>query len=330
MRHLLRFVLLAAVGGGLASADLREYRPESEVRGSLHSVGSDTMDVITFGWIQLFRKFHPQARVTIEARSSASGPVALTSGAADVAPVARELLPAEIRAFEQRHGYPPLVIRVATGSFAADERTHALAVFVHRDNPVRRLTLAHLDAIFSSTRRRGHPEAIIKWGQLGATGEWAERPVTIYGLRRPNGIANFFQLEVLAGGDFRTEVHERSNSHDQGALAAVAASVAADPGGIGYASFANAGPALRALALARTADGPFVDGTPETVRDRTYPLTRSVYIVVNRPTGQPLAPHIREFLRLVLSCQGQKVVADNGVFLPLPESVVNDELAKLE
>lgn len=288
------------------------------------------MDVMTFGWIQLFRQHHPQVEATIEARSSLTAAPALTSGLAHVAPIAREFLPSELEVFRQRHGYDPLLVRVASGSFATNNRSHALAVYVHRDNPLRQLTLAQLDAVFSTSRRRGHPEDVTVWGDLGLTGEWANRPITIYSMRRPNGIVNFFQLRVLAGGEFKPTIHERGNTNDKVALAAVVESIANDPGAIGFAGFGHAAPGVRALALAAAGAGPAVAGTPETVADHSYPLARWVYLAVNKPPGQPLEPTVREFLRLVLSRDGQQIVARDEAFLPLSGAVAAEELAKLD
>jgi phosphate transport system substrate-binding protein len=317
-------------GERLLDRELPRYEAAQPLQGRMHSVGADIMDVMTFGWIQLMRQMHPRLEVTIEARSSLTAAPALTSGLADVAPIGREFLPSELAMFRQRHGYDPLLIRVASGSFATDNRSHALAVYVHRDNPLRQLTLAQLDALFSATRRRGHAQDIRVWGDLGLTGEWAARPIALYSIRRPNGIVNFFQQQVLLDGDFKAGLVERSNSNDQGALTAVVESVATDPAGIGFAGFAHASEGVRALALAESEAGPFVVGTPGSVADHSYPLARWVYIAVNKAPGQPLPPKVREFLRLVLSYEGQQIVARDTAFLPLPANIVREELAKIQ
>lgn len=317
-------------GERLLAADLPRYAPEQLLKGRLHSVGADSMDVMTFGWIRMLRRAHPNLEITMEARSSLTAAPALTNGLADVAPIAREFLPSELAMFRQKFGYDPLLIRVASGSYATNNRSHALAVYVHRENPLRELTLAQLDAIFSSSRKRGHPTEIKVWGDIGLTGDWAYRPISIYSMRRPNGIVNFFQQRVLLEGDFKATLAERSNSSDQGALVAVTEAVAADIGGIGFAGFAHANDRVRALALAQSEGSPYVLGTPDSVSDQTYPLARWVYIAVNKPPSQPLPPQVREFLRLVLSYEGQRIVAQDDAFLPLPAVIVREELAKLE
>lgn len=312
----------AAVAGG-AQADAAAGPP-----GTLHSVGADTMDELTFGWLRIFRRRFPDVDATIEARSSLSAAPALTSGLADVAPVAREFLPGEHDAFVQKFGYPPLLIRVAGGSYATPNRSHALAVYVHRDNPVRSLTMAQLDAVFSATRRRGAAREVATWGDLGATGEWAQRPVNLYSIRRPNGIANFFQQRVLLGGDYRVGIRERNGADDTAALGAVVESIAGDVAGIGFAGFAQARSEVRPLALAEEGDR-FVEGSPATVRDHSYPLARWVYIAVNRRPGEPLPRNVRAFLEIVLSAEGQRVVEEEGAFLPLPPAILEAERARI-
>lgn len=310
--------------------ELPSYQPRSGLSGVLHSVGADTMDEIVFDWIRAFRRLHPQLGMTMEARASLTAAPALTSGLADVAPVARELLPSEMTAFEQRFGYKPLAIRVAGGSYATQGRTHALAIIVHKDNPLAQISLPQLDAIYSTTRKRGQPEPITTWGQLGLTGEWADRPITAYGLRRPNGIVNFFQARVMLGGEFRSNVNERMGSGYVEAFDAVVQSVAEDPAGIAYARFDPGQQGVKALAVSVSPDGPFVSGTFENVRNQSYPLARTVHIYVNRAPGRPLDPRVREFLRFALSREGQRIVAADGDFLPLPPDLIREELAKLE
>jgi len=309
--------------------ELPSYQPVPGLSGVLHSVGADTMDEIVFDWIRAFRRLNPELGMTMEARASLTAAPALTSGLADVAPVARELLPSETAAFEQKFGYKPLAIRVAGGSYATQGRTHALAVIVHKDNPLTQISLAQLDAVYSTTRKRRHPEAITTWGQLGLTGEWADRPITAYGLRRPNGIVNFFQAKVMLGGEFRPNINERMGSGYIEAFDAVMQSVAADPAGIAYARFDPEQPGVKAVAVSAAPGGPFVAGAFENVRNQSYPLARTVHIYLNRAPGRPLDPRVREFLRFALSREGQRIVAEDGHFLPLPPDLIREELAKL-
>jgi len=310
---------------------LPDYAPVAEnLTGILHVVGSDTMDVVVFGWIQLFRKYHPGVHVTMEARSSLAACPALLSGAAHIGPMTRRPPAEDIAAFEAKFGYKPLILRVGGGSYAVEDHAHAIAVYVNSANPLQRLTLAQLDAIYSSLRKRGASAQIATWGQLGLTGEWADRPVVPYAARRPNGIVTAFQERVLLMGDFRATIRERTNAPQTRVLTAVVAAVAEDSNGIGYAGFAQGNSAVKSLPIAVTETGPYVAGTLETVIDQSYPLTRSIYIAINKAPGQALAPNVREFLRLVLSRPGQQIVEAEGNFLPLPAAIVSRELNKLE
>ena len=307
------------------------YVPELRgLTGTLNSVGSDTMDVVVFGWIQLFRKFHPNVRMTMEARSSLTACPALISGAADIGPMARTPPYGDVVAFEKKFGYKPLLIRVGGGSYEKDNHSPTIAVYVNRSNPLERITLAQLDAIYSASPRHGGQAAITTWSQLGLTGVWANRPVVAYAARRPNGIADAFQDRVLLAGPFKPTIHERANSPTERVLDSVVAAVAEDADGIGYAGFAHATSAVKALAVAETEAEPYVAGTLASVTDKSYPLARYVYIAINKAPGKPLPPGVREFLRLVLSREGQQVIADEGFFLPLPAAIVREELARLD
>ena len=310
---------------------LPDYVPVPQnLTGILHVVGSDTMDVVTFGWIQLFRKYHPNIHVTIEARSSLTACPALLSGAADLGTITRRPPDDDIAAFEAKFGYKPLILRVGGGSYAVEDHAHAIAVYVNRSNPIERLTLAQLDAIYSRERKLGAPAPILTWGQLGLTGEWADRPIVPYTARRPNGIVTAFQESVMLMGDFRVGIHERTNAPHTRVLTAVVAAVAEDPNGIGFAGFAQGNAEVKSLPIALTAEGPYVAGTLATALDQTYPLTRSIYIAINKPPGQPLAPNVQEFLRMVLSRPGQQVIAEEGNFLPLPAAIVKEQRKRLE
>lgn len=311
-------------------SEVPSYVPETiGLRGTLNSVGSDTMDVVVFGWVQLYRKFHPNVRVTMEARSSLTACPALTSGAADIGPLARNPPYGDVVAFEKKFGYRPLLVRVGGGSYQRGDHSHAIAVYVNRANPIEQISLRQLDAIYSTSRRRGGESAVTTWGQLGLGGAWASRPIVAYAARRPNGIVDAFQDRALLAGTVQPSIHERANSPTQRVLDAVVEAVGADVNGIGYAGFAHATPAVKSLAIAETDDGPYVAGTLTTVQDQSYPLIRSIYIAINKPPGKPLRPIVREFLRLVLSREGQQVIADEGYFLPLPANLVSEELARL-
>jgi len=305
----------------------REFAIEPEEQ--LNLVGADVMDEITLGWVKMFRQANPKLSVTMEARASGTGGPALTAGTAHMAPVGRELLPVEDTAFVQKFGYAAFAIRVATGSVGSLGKTASSVVLVHRDNPIAGLTFAQLDAIYSKDRKRGHAD-IKTWGDLGLKGEWAARPIKLYGLRPPNGIEQFVKRNVLLGGEWKDGIQHVSTQGWTHAFTAAAHDMAKNPGGLTYALLSNVTPDVRVVPLAEEAGTPFVAPTQDNTYTHRYPLSRYVYIFVNRAPGQPLQPKIKEFLRMVLSREGQQVVSDEGVYLPLPAEVVREELAKLE
>jgi len=299
--------------------------PEEE----LNLVGADIMDEITLGWVKIYRQAYPRLSVTMEARSSGSGVPALTAGLAHMAPVGRETLPAEEDGFVKKFGYHPFAIKVATGSLGSLGKTATSIILVAKNNPIAGLTMAQLDAIYSTTRNRGHAD-IKTWGGLGLTGEWAGRPIHLYGLKPPNGIEQFFKAVVMRGGDYKQGIEFVKGQGFTHAFTVAAHKMATETGGLTYALLANVTPDVRVVPLADSEGEPFVMPTIESVYTHQYPLSRYVYIFVNRPPGQPLEPKIKEFLKLVLSRQGQEVVAQEGVFMPLTPEVVRQELAKLE
>jgi len=304
-------------------ADLK-VEPEEE----LNIVGADVMDEITLGWAKLMRKAYPRLSVTMEARASGSGAPALIDGRAHLAPVGRELLPAEEKAFVDKFGYKPFAVRVATGSAGSLGKTAASIIIVDKDNPVRGLSLAELDAIYSTSCRRGR-KPIRTWGDLGLPEPWASRPIHLYGLKAPNGIEAYVRERVLLGGDYRTDIEFTKGRGFTHAFNVAAEDMAQHPGGLTYALLANVTPNVRVVPLSERDGGPYFMPTVENVYTHAYPLSRYVYIFVNRPPGAPLQPKIRDFLQLVLSRQGQQVVADEGVYIPLQPQVAREELAKL-
>lgn len=302
-----------------------ESVPEEE----LNLVGADIMDEITLGWVKIFRKAYPRLSVTMQARSSGSGVPALTEGIAHMAPVGREALPAEFDGFVKKFGYEPFAIKVATGSLGSLGKTATSIVLVAKSNPIKGLTFKQLDQIYSKSHNRGG-EAITTWGQLGLTGEWAARPIHLYGLRPPNGIEQFVKWKVLQNGEWREGIQHVKGQGFTHAFTVASNDMRTQLGGLTYALLANLTPDVRVVPLAEKDGDPFIMPTIETVYNHTYPLSRYVYIYVNRKPGTPLEPKIKEFLKAVLSKQGQDVVAAEGVFMPLLPGVVKEELAKLD
>jgi phosphate transport system substrate-binding protein len=260
-------------------------------------------------------------------KGSETAAPAITEGAADIGPIGREITPGEARDFEQKYGYPPSTVAVAGGSYRTRGKTPAVAIFVNKANPIARLSLDQLDAIFSKTLRRGYEKNLTAWGQLGLEGEWLNRPITPYGLKRPAGTANFFQGRILQGGEFNDWIMEYKAP---AAFEAIVGSVAQDPCGVGYADFAVVNPNAKAMPLAEKDGGPYYEGTFENVVSHRYPLSRFVYILLNRPPGKPIDPKVGELLRFILSREGQRVVQEEGIFLPLPAEIAKRESAKVE
>jgi phosphate transport system substrate-binding protein len=301
----------------------------SQPEEALNLVGADVMDEITLGWVKLFRKAYPKLSVTMEARASGTGGPALTEGKAHLAPVGRELLPDEEKSFVAKFGYKPLAVRVATGSVGSLGKTATSVVLVDKNNPIKGLTLAQLDAIYSKTRLRGHPE-IKTWGDLGLGGEWAQRPIHLYGLKPVNGIEQFLKGTLLKGGEYKDGIQFVKGKGFSHAFTVAAEDMGQNPGGLTYALLANVTPNVKVLPLAEKPGDPFVEPTVENVYSHRYPLSRYVYIFVHRPPGKALEPKIKEFLKAVLSREGQDIVAREGVYIPLTPQIVREELAKLD
>ena len=298
--------------------------PEEE----FNVVGADVMDEMTLGWVKLMRKAYPRLSVTMEARASGTGGPALTNGIAHAAPVGRELLPAEAEAFRKKFGYEATAFRVATGSVGSLGKTAASIIMVDKGNPVSCLSLQQLDGIYSTTRKRGGPD-ITTWGQLGAGGEWANRPIHKYGLRSPNGIEWYYKIKVMEMGEYKQDIQFVKGIGFSHAFNVAADDMAKRPGGLTYALLANIQPNTKALSLSERPGGKCVYPTTQTVYDHSYPLSRYVYVYVNRKPGTKLEPKTKEFLRAILSREGQEAAASDGVYLPLQPSVVQEELAKL-
>jgi phosphate transport system substrate-binding protein len=306
---------------------LASYQPATTVKGEIRSVGADTMEELTKLWIAGFSKVQPGATFT---KASGTAVPALTDGKADIGPCAREVLPPELGPFQKKFGYEPFAVRVASGSYRTPGKTHAIAFLVNKDNPIEKVTFSQLDAVFSTTRRHGGKEDIRTWGQLGLKGEWADKPIALWGLIRPNGIANFIQARVMANGEYKSGINERTTVGSLAALDAIAQGVAADRYAIGYAGFGNLIPGVKAVALAENDGGPYYKGTFDEVVTHTYPLSRHIYVYINRGPNQPIDPKIREFLDYILSKDGQDAVVKEGIFLPLSASAVKQERARLQ
>jgi len=319
MRRLIAGIVIVAAGGGLARAQavkvdpgIPAYQKTSGVSGNLNSVGSDTMNNLMTLWGEAFAKTYPNVKIQVEGKGSSTAPPALISGTAQFGPMSRPMKPTEIDQFEKKFGYKPTQIRTSYD---------ALAVYVNKDNPLEKATLAEVDGIFSKTRRRAGKN-ISTWGQLGLTGDWASRPISLYGRNSASGTYGFFKEHALGNGDFKDSVKEQPGS------ASVVQGVTGDRFGMGYSGIGYKTSGVKVLALAEKAGGAYSNGSYDDVVSGKYPLHRFLYLYVNKAPGKALDPVVAEFLKLVLSREGQDVVVKDGYY-PLPSKVVQEELAKL-
>ena len=310
--------LLSALTIGPAAAaeldpGLPKYQRVSGIAGNLSSVGSDTLANLMTLWAEEFKRVYPNVNIQIQAAGSSTAPPALTEGTANLGPMSRKMKSKELAAFEKRHGYKPTPIRVAID---------ALAIFVHKDNPIEGLTIPQVDAIFSITRNCGYPEDITRWGQLGLSGEWTNRDIQLFGRNSVSGTYGYFKKHALCKGDFKANVNEQPGS------ASVVQSVSASLNAIGYSGIGYQTSGVKTVPLSKKGDT-FIAATMENTISGKYPLARFLYIYVNKKPNTPLPPIEREFINLVLSKTGQQVVTKDG-YIPLPAKVAGQERAKLE
>jgi len=293
---------------------LPSYQKVSGVSGNINSVGSDTMNNMLTLWAEAFLKMYPNVKVQVEGKGSSTAPPALIAGTTQFGPMSRAMRATEVDQFESKYGYKPTQLRTSYD---------ALAVYVNKDNPIEKLTLAQVDATFSKTRRRGYKQNVTTWGQLGLGGDWANRPISLYGRNSASGTYGFFKEHSLGNGDYKDSVKEQPGS------ASVVQGVTEDRFGIGYSGIGYKTSGVKVVALADKDGGAFSDGNYEDVKSGRYPLNRFLYIYINRAPGKPLDPLVKEFCKLIFSKEGQEVVIKDG-YLPLPAEIARQEMAKLE
>jgi phosphate transport system substrate-binding protein len=329
MRLLSLIYLLARLA---CAQDMPVYQPSPIAPGVIRALGNSHMDKLTEIWEEGFRAHQPGVRFENTYLGTANAIAGLYLKTADVALMGREVMPMEDIAYRRVFPASPLEVAVATASFNVPLETFAFAIFVNRRNPISRLTLEQTDAIFGAERKRGAPAPITTWGDLGLTGDWAARPLRLHGYEIGSGLDYFFELRVLGGGHkWNPGFHEYANAYAEGrkllanAGDLIVKAIAEDEAAIGFCGFGHATDQVKALALSE--DGRrYVPLTRENVLDRSYPLTRTVYIDVNSAPANPL---VQEFLRYVLSAEGQKGVERQSVYLPLPAGFARAQLAKL-
>ena len=310
--------LLGAILGqpslaAVPESELPSYAAVSGVSGSLSSMGSDTLANLMTRWAEAFKRVYPNVHMQVQAAGSSTAPPALLEGTANLGPMSRPMKDRELEAFESRYGYPPTPVPVAID---------ALAIYVHKDNPLPGLDLTEVDAIFSATRRCGRPEAVTRWGQLQLSGLWAKRRIQMFGRNSVSGTYGYFKARALCNGDFDSRVNEQPGS------ASVVQAISTAANGIGYSALGYRTASVRAVPLASSPGTAYVAPSAATAISGEYPLARYMFIYVNKVPDRGLPPLEREFLTFVLSREGQQVVRRDG-YIPLPKQLVDSAMKVL-
>ncbi len=294
-------------------AKIAPYTPVAGVSGNVKSIGSDTLNNLMTLWAEGFKKQYPAVSIEIEGKGSSTAPPALIEGTATFGPMSREMKQKEIDDFEKKYGYKPTAIPTSIDM---------LGVYVHKDNPIASLTLQQVDAIFSKTRKGGLEKDIVTWGELGLTGDWADKPISLYGRNSASGTYGYFKEHALFKGDFKDAVKEQPGS------SSVVQGVAADKYAIGYSGIGYMTADVRAVPLAKDAKSSPVPATPENAYSGNYPMSRFLFVYINYKPGSALDPLRREFVRYMLSKQGQEDVVKDGYY-PLTPKHVTDALKSI-
>src|SRR5437879_5228830 len=316
----LALAVVAAGAGAFAAGPPRldpalvPYQAVSAVSGNINSIGSDTLNNLMTLWAETFNRFYPNAKIQIEGKGSSMASFGFIAGTAQLGPMFRAMKGTEIDQFEKKYGYKPTQVRTSVDAFA---------VFVNKDNPIKCMTMAQVDAVFSKSRRYGYKEDIKTWGQLGLTGEWAAKPISLYGRNSASGTYGFFKEHSLKNGDYKDEVKEQPGS------ASVVQGVTVDRFAVGYSGIGYSTAGVRPVPMAEKEGDKCYEADQDNAYAGSYPLSRFLYVYVNRAPGKPLEPLTREFVKLVLSKEGQEVVIKDGYF-PIPASVVKEELGKIQ
>ena len=309
----LMFFLIASAAPAQVDPGVPEYERATGISGKLSSVGSDTLANLMTLWAEEFNRFYPSVNIQIQAAGSSTAPPALTERTSNIGPMSREMKDNEVEAFERRYGYKPTAIPVAID---------ALAVYVHKDNPLDGMTLAQVDAIFSSNRRCGFEQDIELWGDLGLTGPWRQRDIQLFGRNSVSGTYGYFKEAALCDGDFKNSVNEQPGS------ASVVQSVSTSVNGIGYSGIGYRTSSVRSIPISVSDGNEFFDATSENSLAGNYPLARFLYVYVNKAPNAPLPLMEREFIKLILSKVGQGIVLKDG-YIPLPARVVEGVLGNI-
>lgn len=279
--------------------NLPVYTKTSGVSGSVKSIGSDTLNNLMTYWFESFRSLYPGVKVEIEGKGSSTAPPSLIQSTSQFGPMSREMKSKEVDAFERKFGYKPAKVRVAVD---------ALAVFVHKDNPIKSLSLTELDAIFSKNRNSGYPKNIRTWGDLGLKGKWANKPISLYGRNSASGTYGYFKKIALFKGDYKDTVKEQPGS------SAVIQGVATDKYAIGYSGVGYKTADVRIVPLSVDLNDTAYEANSTNAYSGDYPLARFLYVYLNKNPNRSLDPLRAEFIKFVLSRQGQRIVIKDGFY----------------
>lgn len=315
--------ILAALVGLSASAQsvkvdskLTTYKKVPGISGNLNSIGSDTLNNLMAYWVEGFNKKYPNVKIQVEGKGSTTAPPALIENTSQLGPMSREMKSEEIDKFEKKFGYKPTKVAVAIDT---------LAVFVNKGNPIKSLSMQQVDAIFSKGRKGGYAKDITTWGDLGLTGDLAKRPISLYGRNSASGTYGYFKEHALFKGDYKDSVKEQPGS------SSVVQSVGADRFAVGYSGIGYLTSGVRAVPLSdeKKNGGAVFAATYENALTGKYPMSRFLYVYVNKAPKKPLDPLTSEFLKFALSKEGQEIVVKDG-FLPLTAKMEAEEIAKLK
>ncbi len=304
----------SAMAAAKIDSNIPAYNKASGISGNISSVGSDTLANLMTLWAEEFKRAYPNVNVQIQAAGSSTAPPALTEGTSNFGPMSRKMKDKELQAFEKKYGYKPTAIPVAID---------ALAVYVHKDNPIKGLSIPQVDAIFSSTRKCGFSKEVTAWGDVGLSGSWKGRSLQIFGRNSVSGTYGYFKKKALCKGDYKSTVNEQPGS------ASVVQSVSTSLNGIGYSGIGYKTSGVRAVPLTKKPGKPFIAASTDNAASGKYPLSRFLYIYVNKAPNKSLAPLEREFIKMVLSKTGQKVVIKDG-YIPLSSKIIRKYLKKIK
>jgi phosphate transport system substrate-binding protein len=321
-----------------AAADIPSYQPKPvaipgdagyvQADGAVYIVGNDGMEDILDKFNALFAQTHPGVKFRMLLKGSSTGIGGLTAGVSAFAPMGRDAWGTDVSGFKEMYGFRPFDIHIGYDGYTRAGHKNPPAVYVNAKNPLAGVTLEQLARVFTSGQPAGD---ITRWRQLGVKGEWAKRAIHVYGQQDDGGGATAIRKASFGGRAFTREYEELAKPCE------VVNAVAEDPYGIGLAGFCDAAktsPDVKVLPLAWKAGAPFATPAYDDVRAGRYPLAVHMRLYAVRKPGQPLDPLVKEYARLVLSKEGQAIIAaqkdsEEG-FVPLNDAEIEDQLKRLE